>query len=283
MGRPADPAFFARVREYSGCRCLRGVRWPCGVTPRLAKAPELLGYRSAASGSLTVSSHFLTISSRAGRPGLKLARLICARYVGLSRREPGQRGRRLGITISWRRWRFGHRLGAVSVAKQPSCFRRYRGRHILGTGAGLDGRAAIRTHQYCGPLETPVKPFMRAPKRSLAAPATGAANTAQLVHGQRSGIGLSHLAFVTIVWSVWRRHRLCPRLPLLVQEDSYPMTEPVTAIYHPPRKGLPYVVVTFLGDAVAAVPARTLAEARSLAVKTSRAVTAQNQAPKAPD
>jgi hypothetical protein len=61
------------------------------------------------------------------------------------------------------------------------------------------------------------------------------------------------------------------------------MAEPVTAIYHPPRKGLPYVVVTFLGDAVAAVPARTLAEARSLAVKTSRAVTAQNQAPKAPD
>ena len=61
------------------------------------------------------------------------------------------------------------------------------------------------------------------------------------------------------------------------------MTEPVTAIYHPPRKGLPYVVVTFLGDAVAAVPAPTLAEARSLAVKTSRAVTAENQAPKAPD
>ena len=61
------------------------------------------------------------------------------------------------------------------------------------------------------------------------------------------------------------------------------MAEPVTAIYHPPRKGLPYVVVTFMGDAVAAVPAQTLVEARSLAVKASRTATAPNQPLKAPD
>ena len=54
------------------------------------------------------------------------------------------------------------------------------------------------------------------------------------------------------------------------------MTEPVTAIYHPPRKGLPYLVVTLSQGQFNAVPARTLAEARSLAHRASRV--AQRQA-----
>ena len=56
------------------------------------------------------------------------------------------------------------------------------------------------------------------------------------------------------------------------------MAEPVTAIYHPPRKGLPYLVVTLSPGQFNAVPARTLAEARSLAHRATRAMQRRTRA-----
>ena len=47
------------------------------------------------------------------------------------------------------------------------------------------------------------------------------------------------------------------------------MPESVHTIYPPPRSGLPYLVVTFSGEKVLAVPARTSTEARSLAARES--------------
>jgi hypothetical protein len=47
------------------------------------------------------------------------------------------------------------------------------------------------------------------------------------------------------------------------------MSEPVNAIYHPPRPGLPYLVVTFSAGELFTVPAQTQTEARFLASRRS--------------
>jgi hypothetical protein len=46
-----------------------------------------------------------------------------------------------------------------------------------------------------------------------------------------------------------------------------------TTIYHPPRSGLPFLVVTFSGDALVAIPAQTSADARFLAHRASMSET----------
>jgi hypothetical protein len=47
------------------------------------------------------------------------------------------------------------------------------------------------------------------------------------------------------------------------------MQEPVSAIYHPPRPGLPYLVVTFSAGELCTVLAQTQTEARFLASRKS--------------
>jgi hypothetical protein len=46
-------------------------------------------------------------------------------------------------------------------------------------------------------------------------------------------------------------------------------SKPRTGIYHPPKKGMPYMVVTVSRDGVTAIPCQSKDEARMLASKKS--------------
>ena len=51
--------------------------------------------------------------------------------------------------------------------------------------------------------------------------------------------------------------------------EGLSMSEPVNAIYHPPRPGLPYLVVTFAAGELFTIPAQTQTKARFLAYRKS--------------